>query len=103
MVLAVIIMLFSTVAIVVTNIFASNAFAQLVPNFQVSPKVHGVKIISPINNEKIALKSAGDNDLTISGTSLDNATSNCQVSVIVNDIKPYHEAAPTGGYNRDDY
>jgi hypothetical protein len=38
-------------------------------------------------------------DLTVSGISIDNATSNCQVSVIVNNVKPYQNAtaAGTGG------
>ena len=35
----------------------------------------------------------------MSGTSIDNATSNCQVSVIVNNVKPYQNttAAVAGG------
>jgi hypothetical protein len=40
-------------------------------------------------------------DLTVSGTSIDNATSNCQVSIRVNKVRPYQPvasaAAGTGG------
>jgi len=36
-------------------------------------------------------------DLIISGSSADNTiTPDCHVSVIVNDVKPYHDALPTG-------
>jgi hypothetical protein len=40
-------------------------------------------------------------DLTVSGTSIENATSNCQVSIRVNKVRPYQlvasAAAGTGG------
>ena len=41
--------------------------------------------------------------LAISGTSAGNATSSCQVSVIVNGIKPYQNATPTGSRGPGDY
>ena len=58
-------------------------------------RVSKVKITSPTRGQQIP---AGK-DLTVSGTSIDNATSNCQVSVIVNNVKPYQNttAAGTGG------
>jgi hypothetical protein len=37
--------------------------------------------------------------LAISGTSGGNATSGCQVSIIVNGIKPYQKTTPSGGTN----
>jgi hypothetical protein len=60
-----------------------------------SPKA--VKIISPIKGQQIPV----GKDLTISGTSIDNANSNCQVSMSVNRIRPYQPttAAGTGGAN----
>jgi hypothetical protein len=35
-------------------------------------------------------------ELTISGTSADNQTTNCEVSVDVNDQKPFQNATATG-------
>jgi hypothetical protein len=54
-----------------------------------------IKITSPTKGQQVPV----GKDLTISGTSMDNATSNCQVAVIVNNVKPYQNAtdAGTGG------
>lgn len=56
---------------------------------------HIVKITSPSKGQQVTIGS----DLTISGTSSDNITKDCYVSVIVNGIKPYHNATgnATGG------
>src|ERR671938_1869525 len=58
-------------------------------------RISKVKITSPTRGQQVPV----GKDLTISGTSIDNATSNCQVSVIVNNVKPYQNttAAGTGG------
>jgi hypothetical protein len=42
-------------------------------------------------------------NLTISGTSSDDASSTCQVSVIANDVKPYQPAIATGSGGPADY
>ena len=57
--------------------------------------VSKIKITSPTRGQQVP---AGK-DLTISGTSIDSATSNCQVAVIVNNVKPYQNAtaAVSGG------
>ena len=57
--------------------------------------VSKIKITSPTRDQQIPV----GKDLTISGTSMDSATSNCQVAVIVNNVKPYQNAtaAGTGG------
>jgi len=57
----------------------------------------GVKITSPTKGQEVA---AGQH-LAVSGTSTDNSTSDCKVSVIVNGIRPYQPAAAnrTGGIN----
>ena len=64
-----------------------------------SPKA--VKIISPTKGQQIPVGKA----LTISGTSIDNATSNCQVSMSINHVRPYQPAtaAGTGGVGANDY
>ena len=54
------------------------------------PKLHLVKITSPTKDEQVP---AGK-ELSISGTSVDNGTSGCKVSVKVNFVSPYHDALP---------
>jgi hypothetical protein len=65
------------------------------PSSTASPKA--VKIISPIKGQQIPV----GKELTIAGTSIDNANSNCQVSMSVNRVRPYQpaNAAGTGGAN----
>jgi hypothetical protein len=54
------------------------------------PKLHLVKITSPTKGEQVPV----GKDLPISGTSVDNGTSGCKVSVKVNFVNPYHDALP---------
>jgi hypothetical protein len=68
-------------------------------NTAVPPKTHTVKITSPTKGQQVPI---GDN-LIVSGTSLDNATPGCQVSVIVNSIKPYQPALASGHGGANDY
>ena len=67
---------------------------------EVRPSLLGVKIASPTNNEQIYLE---NNNLKIIGTSTDNINSNCNVSVILNDVKPYQSVLPTGPGDYGDY
>ena len=62
-------------------------------------KIHGVKIVSPARDQKVP---AGKN-LTVIGTSIDNATSNCIVSISLNGIKPYQRATGAGPNGATDY
>ncbi|MFZ0894969.1 MAG: hypothetical protein WAZ77_10745 [Candidatus Nitrosopolaris sp.] len=86
--------------ILLSSTLLTNAvFGQIFPNTQHStvlsnsstlqqqqskPNLHLVKIISPTKGQQVRL---GGN-LLISGTSTDNTTSDCKVTVIVNGIKP---------------
>jgi hypothetical protein len=81
-----------TAAIFITGIYAA-AYAQQLPSNTI-----GVKITSPIKNQRIPVGS-----LTISGTSTHNTTSDCQVSVIVNNVKPYQNATAIGSGGNNDY
>ena len=81
-----------TVAIFITGIYAA-AYAQ-----QLSSNTIGVKITSPIKDQRVPV-----GRLTISGTSTHNTTSNCQVSVIVNNVKPYQNATAIGTGGNNDY
>lgn len=64
-----------------------------------SSKIHAVKITSPTKGQQVPIGKG----LTITGTSLANASSNCQVSVIVNHLKPYQSATATGLEGIKDY
>lgn len=113
---------YSIVGAIILSLLSSTilnnlAFGQVVPKSQPStpgsnspstlslttqPKPHHVKITTPTKGERVSV----GNNLVISGTSSgnNNATSiNCQVSVIVNRIKPYQQATPTGPNGPDDY
>jgi Ca2+-binding RTX toxin-like protein len=59
----------------------------------------GVKILSPVRGESIPV----GKDLTIKGQSTDNSVSECNVSVIVNSVRPYQQANPTGRGGNNDY
>jgi hypothetical protein len=67
---------------------------------EVLPSSLGVKVASPTNNEQIYL---GNNNLKFIGTSTDSINSNCYVSVILNDVKPYQNVLPTGPGGNGDY
>jgi hypothetical protein len=66
----------------------------------VPPSSLGVKVASPTTNEDVYL---GKNNLKIIGTSTDSINSNCRVSVILNNVKPYQNVLPTGPGGNDDY
>jgi hypothetical protein len=64
-----------------------------------SPKLHAVRITSPTKGQQISI----GKDLKITGISSANATSHCQVSIIINGIKPYQPATGTGPGGAADY
>jgi hypothetical protein len=59
-----------------------------------------IKITSPTTGQQVPIGGGG---LNISGTSTDDVLTNCQVSVIINNIKPYQPANATGSGGKDDY
>jgi hypothetical protein len=64
------------------------------------PNIHAVMITSPTDDQRIPV---GKN-VTISGTSVDNATSdNCHISISVNRVRPYQTATGTGPGGASDY
>ena len=69
------------------------------PSLMPFPKLHAVKIISPTKGQQIP----ASKDLTISGTSIDNASSNCQVYMIANHVRPYKPATAAGKGGTNDY
>ena len=75
--------------LIITSIITNFAAAQQSKNI-------GIKITSPIKGQLIPLP---NNDLKISGIAAHNGSLTCNVYIIVNDIKPYQKALPTGGHN----
>ena len=57
-----------------------------------------VKITSPVAGEQVPV-----GELTITGTSTDDATTDCQVYVDLNDQKPFQNATATGPGGESDY
>jgi hypothetical protein len=58
----------------------------------------GIKIISPTTGQQVPV-----GELTISGTSTDNATTDCTVYVDWNNTKPFETAVATGPAGVNDY
>ena len=71
--------------------FLTNTYAQ-------TSNLVGIRITSHIPGQQVPV-----GQLTISGTSTDNPTTDCQVSVDVNDIKPLQNATATGPGGVNDY
>jgi hypothetical protein len=77
------------------------------------PKVPSVKITSPKSGQLVfaSITNASNptngtnnnNTLLVSGTATDNAASPCEVSVLLNDVRPYQPATPLGTSGKDDY
>jgi len=57
-----------------------------------------IKIESPLGNQQVPV-----GELTISGTSSDNSSSQCQVYLDWNNVKPYQLATPTGSNGSADF
>jgi hypothetical protein len=58
-----------------------------------------IKIVTPETDQQIP---AGK-EFTVSGESSDDTSKDCDVSVIVNYVKPYHSASATGAGGTHDY
>src|SRR5918912_3275078 len=78
--------------------YAQNRTAAMNGTSSASSQQHisKVKITSLTRGQQVPV----GKDLTISGTSIDNATAKCEVSVIVNNVKPYQPAISTVGPGR---
>lgn len=59
---------------------------------------HGVKITSPTIGQQVPVGTT-----TVSGISKDNATADCQVYVIANNVRPYQNASAAGPDGKNDY
>src|ERR671913_1695584 len=90
-------------SLLVVLIWISFGYTPLfsIPNYPVSAQIAsplspsspvGVKITSPVPGQQVNIDSA----LKVHGTSTDTPSTNCQASVIVNNIKPYQPVTPAG-------
>jgi hypothetical protein len=81
---------------------ASNhiAYGQGTENLAAQPVSNeSVKIVSPIEGQQVPI----GEELIVSGESSDDISKDCTVSVIVNNIKPYHTASAMGASGLGDY
>ncbi len=84
-----------TTLLILSTVIVNSAAAQQ------PTKTVGIKITSPAKGQPVSLTG---NNLKISGIASHNGTLACKVYVIVNDMKPYQRALPTGGHNNtNDY
>ena len=70
-----------------------------------SPITLGVKITTPASDQQISFqnKNNSNRSLQLTGTSTDTIDTDCQVSVIANDIRPYQNTTTTGPGGKNDY
>jgi hypothetical protein len=62
-------------------------------------KLHAVRIESPTKGQQVPV----GKDLPVAGVAAGNGASNCRVSIIVNNIKPYQQVTGTGPGGAADY
>ena len=88
--------------IAVIAFMASNhiSYGQGTENLATQPVSNeSVKIVSPVEGQQIPI----GEEMIASGESSDDISKDCTVSVIVNNIKPYHTASATGASGPEDY
>jgi hypothetical protein len=88
-------MLGAVLSVILINVLSAvvpeaSAQQQTMPNTNIASSP-GVKISSPAKGQQVPI-----GILTISGTSTDDPVHNCQVSVLLNGIKPYQRTIATG-------
>jgi hypothetical protein len=87
------ILLFNKVTII------DKVFGQLPASSSLPSSPISIKIVHPDYGQITSVK----NKLEISGESRYNPSYTCQVSVIINDVKPYQKTTPTGDGIQNDY
>jgi uncharacterized membrane protein YgcG len=90
----------NTKELVLVFIFVIIVLCTLPTNYMIRGQVpaNDIKITSPNKGEVVPV-----GNLTIHGTSSDNANSDCQVYVDWNNLKPFQNASPTGAAGANDY
>ncbi len=100
--LFILILLFSH-TIPVNNSFDALAQSSIVSNPppNTTSTIGGIKIISPEKGSSVPIDL--NSPFIIKGISKDTASTDCQVSVIVNNVKPYQNAQPMNKNGNEDY
>jgi hypothetical protein len=88
----------AVLSVILSNVLSAvvpeaSAQQHIIPNTNIASSL-GVKISSPAKGQQVPI-----GILTISGTSTDDPVHNCQVSVLLNGIKPYQTTIATGQSN----
>ncbi|HYZ95652.1 MAG TPA: hypothetical protein VE524_03475, partial [Nitrososphaeraceae archaeon] len=92
------ILLFTFGIILICAFPANSALYAQQPQQQLQQQVIGVKITSPSTGQQVP-----SGELTISGTSTDNAATDCTVYADWNNLKPFQKAMATGPGGVNDY
>src|SRR5205823_5078328 len=91
-------MFFSIIAVGIILILSTSVIssASAQQTTTTTTNLLGIKITSPAKGQQI---SPSRNNLTVTGVASYNSTLECNVYVIVNNLKPYHKALPIGKTN----
>src|SRR5919107_918840 len=92
------ILLFTFGIILICAFPANSALYAQQPQQQLQQQVIGIKITSPSTGQQVP-----SGELTISGTSTDNAATDCTVYADWNNLKPFQKAMATGPGGVNDY
>jgi hypothetical protein len=76
----------------------TNSNGQIYAQVELQNSTAGVKITSPATSQKVPV-----GQLIVLGTSTDNSTTDCQVYVDLNDIKPMQNTTAAGAGGQNDY
>ena len=101
---AVIVVAFLTIPIILSNygmLTVNHLYAQQTVSSLPSLTDIGVKITSPTTGQSVSI--GDEQQLQITGSSTDDSVTNCQVSVIANNVKPYQPVLANGSGGINDY
>ena len=87
----------------VSHLYAQNTTSSQPPTTAQPPTMLGVKITSPANDQQVSFQNNNNRSLQLTGTSTDTVDTDCQVSVIANDIRPYQNTTAIGSGGKSDY
>ncbi|HZA42853.1 MAG TPA: hypothetical protein VE504_03715 [Nitrososphaeraceae archaeon] len=88
------------VALITLSLFISAAFYSSGDSYSQLYNPHGVKILSPAKEQEVPVSI---NNFKVEGVSTDNATNNCNVSLLLNGNTPYLDASSKGQNGSNDF
>ena len=99
LVLTTVLVVYATILLFDKVTIIDKAFGQLPASSSLPSSPISIRIVHPDYGQITNVK----NKLEISGESRYNPSYTCQVSVIINDVKPYQKTTPTGDGIQNDY